>query len=561
MTLSFRKNTNSDGNADIPSKSGELPEMRARWEKETLEPLLAHHVERRTAFLTDSGREIPRVVTPSDLTTPGSFDDSSVMRGIHSRLDHKGFWKPFQFTGAGLANEVNQSLHRALSQGQTEFPLCFDGPTIEGIDSDEASAERRVGLQGVAIDTLADMEDLLEHFPLDQICLWVPMGSSGLILWAMMLVTADRQGVAWSQSKGILEDDQLSKWMVETDSGFSSPSLLRITGDAFAFAEREVPGWARLSIGAHHVRGAGGNASQEIAFAVCAGLAYLENMISRGISMEAVLSRLSGLFDVQTDFFEEIAKLRAFRRIWAHEMRKRHGPLDEVSLQMSVHCRSAASSLSTRESENNMVRVSWQVLTAALGGAESIYAHAMDEIEGNASDEASEFALRTQQVIAHESGIGDVIDAFGGSYYLEWLTEQIEQEASMHIRAVEYVGGLYTETGRKYLLGEVQKSKENLEHALESGEKVVIGVNKYADTSEQVDSDSTQTDIRERQRARLAAQRERRDEGALQVALGQIRKAAETGENLMPSILECVRASGTLGEMVRVMQSALEPKE
>ncbi|MEE9256855.1 MAG: methylmalonyl-CoA mutase family protein, partial [bacterium] len=478
-------------------------------------------------------------------------------RGLRSRLSEEGFWSPLYFSGSGLAEDANKVLRRVLSRGQTDIPLYFDAPTLEGIDSDDPEAEGRVGGGGVAIDTLADMEALLRDVPLDEVRLRIPVGGPALILWAMVLTAAERRGISWDRISGVLQDDGPGEWLADSGGRLPRPGLLRIAGDAVAFAEREAPGWCALSIGAYRVREAGGDASQEIAFAVCAGLACVEEMGSRGTAEEDFAPRLGFVFDIHADFFEEIAKMRAARRIWAREMRERHGPSDAEALKMRLHCRSAASSLLPRQPENNMARVTWQVLAAALGGAESVYTHAMDEAGGSPSEEAAGIALRTQQVIANESGVADIIDAFGGSYYLEWLTARIESEAMAHIRAAQDAGGLRAAAAGEYFRAEIGRSRERLERELASGAKVVVGVNKYAD--ENSPAPSSAGEMGRRQRESLSVARAGREEAACRDALERLRGAAAGGENLMPSLLDGVRASATVGEMGRVLREELAP--
>ncbi len=560
MTSSSQENQPSADGAGRPVAPPEAPEMRPRWEEETLGPLLGKRAERRPAFESESGREIPRVVSArdlagqdygTDLASPGAYPFT---RGIRSRLSETGFWSTLNFSGSGLAEDANKVLRRLVSRGQTDIPLYFDAATLEGIGSGDPEAEGRTGLGGVAIDTLADMEALLGGVPLEQVRLRVPAGGAAVTLWAMILAVAERRGIAWDRIGGILEAD-------DTGGAIPWPALLRITADAAAFAEREAPGWRELAIGACRVREAGGGASHEIAFAVCAGLACVEEMNSRGVVAEVFASRLSFVFDVQTDFFEEIAKMRAARSIWAREMRERWGPLDESAIQMRIHCQSAESSLSTRQPENNIVRVAWQVLAAALGGAESVYARALDEASGDPSEEAADIALRTQQVIAHESGVADTLDAFGGSYYLEWLTSRIEGEAMGHIRAARGSGGLCEDGAGEYFRREIEKSREHLERELASGGRVVVGENKYADEDSPPSSAFDAGEVARRQREKLAAACTGRDEDACRDALGRLRGVVAGGGNIMPLLLDCVRAFASAGEIGRVLREELALRE
>jgi methylmalonyl-CoA mutase N-terminal domain/subunit len=513
-------------------------------------------------FTTISGYPVKDLYTPEDLAgfnpkqelgAPGEFPYT---RGVHRNMYRGRLWTMRQFAGFGTAEDTNQRFKYLLDEGQTGLSVAFDYPTLFGYDSDNPLSQGEVGRCGVAIDSLADMEILFDGIRLDQVTTSMTTNAPASMIWSMYLVTAEKQGVDWNLLSGTIQNDVLKEYIAQKTYIFPPRPAMRIVTDIIAFATRHVPRWNTISISGYHIREAGSTAIQELAFTLRDGIEYVEHCIRAGLRVDDFAPRLSFFFDIHNDFFEEIAKLRAARRIWARVMRDRFHAKDLRSQLCRIHSQTAGVSLTAQQPYNNVVRVALQALAAVLGGTQSLHTNSLDETLGLPTREAARLALRTQQIIAHESGVPHTIDPLGGSYFVERLTNELEEACLEYFNRIDALGGMIEAIERGFPQREIQEASYQLAKAMEHKEKIIVGVNRFAREEEApVDILAIGDQVSVRQCAKLERLRATRDNARVQNSLAALRQAAEGSENLMPFILECVRAYATLGEMCDTLRS------
>lgn len=542
-------------------KLAELREALERWEETTLSQSLARLPERAPRFTTISGRPVQRVYTPldvagqdyrRDLGLPGEYPFT---RGIHATGYRARPWTMRMFAGYGTAEETNARYHYLLSQGNMGLSVAFDLPTLMGYDTDAPEALGEFGKCGVAVSSARDMMRLFDGIPLGEVSTSMTINSPAAVLWAFYIVTAERQGVAPAALRGTLQNDILKEYQAQKEYVFPPEPSMRLVTDTIEYGTRYLPQWNTISISGYHIREAGSTAAQELAFTLANGMEYVRWALRRGLEIDRFAPRLSFFFNVHSDFFEEIAKLRAARRIWAREMRETFGARDPRSWLMRFHTQTAGVSLTAQQPEVNLIRVAIQALAAVLGGAQSLHTNSMDEALALPSEHAVTLALRTQQVIAHETGVANTLDPLGGSYFLERLTDEIEEEAYAYFRRIEDFGGVIPAIEAGFFQQEIADSAARFQAEVEAGERQIVGVNAYA-SDEPLRIPLLEMDPQgyERQVARLAALRASRDAGAVERTLDALRAAARSDANLMPCILDAARADATLQEIMDVLR-------
>ena len=512
--------------------------------------------ERRPRFETLSGIEVKRYYGPEDVPDAGSDRRLGApgqwpfTRGIHDTMYRGRLWTMRQFAGFGTAEQTNQRFKYLLKEGQTGLSVAFDFPTLLGYDSDHPMSEGEVGKLGVAIDTLADMEILFDGIPLDQVSTSMTINGPAAMIFAMYLAAAEKQGVAFDRLRGTIQNDILKEYIAQNTYIFPPRPSMRIITDIFAFCADHVPQWNTVSISGYHIREAGSTAVQELAFTLANGFEYVRAGIEAGLDVDRFAPRLSFFFNVHNDFFEEIAKLRAARRIWATEMRERFGAKDPRSWKMRFHCQTAGCTLTAQQPEINIVRVTLQALAAVLGGTQSLHTNSFDEALALPTEKAVRIALRTQQIIAEESGVTHTVDPLGGSYYVEWLTDEMERRAREYFRRIEDLGGVIPAIEAGFFQKEIADASYRYQQQVEAGDITVVGVNKYVlEDEEQPEILRVPDEVQQRQIQRLKDIRRTRDNRRVLQALRDLKAAARSGENLMPRLLECARSYATLGEM------------
>ena len=540
---------------------GKTGTPRKNWEERTLKGALARGGERREHFATTSGIEVDRLYDPDNLENfdytrqlgyPGQYPFT---RGVQPTMYRGRLWTMRQYAGFGTAEESNRRYRYLLEQGQTGLSVAFDLPTQMGRDADHHLARGEVGRVGVAIGSFDDMATLLGGLPLDKISTSMTINATASILLALYLVVAEKQGIGWKKLNGTIQNDILKEYVARGTYIYPPRPSMRIITDIFSFATREVPNWNTISISGYHIREAGSTAVQELAFTLADGIAYVEAAIQAGLDVDAFASRLSFFFNVHNNFFEEIAKYRAARRMWARIVKERFGAKDERSMMMRFHTQTAGATLTAQQVDNNVVRVTMQALAAVLGGTQSLHTNSKDEALALPSEAAALLALRTQQIIACESGVTDTTDPLAGSYYIENLTNEIERRATDYLARIDEMGGAVAAIERGYMQREIQNAAFLYQREIETRERIIVGVNEYTS------GDSTPSDIlkvnpelEEKQRMRLAKVRAERDQAAASKALARVEVAARDGSNLMPPIIDAVRAYGTLGEIADAMR-------
>ncbi len=481
------------------------------------------------------------------MTEPGQFPYT---RGIHESMYRGKLWTMRQFSGFATAEETNARYRYLLQQGQAGLSVAFDLPTLMGFDSDHASSRGEVGKCGVAISSLADMETLFQGIPLADVTVSMTINSPASIIWAMYLVVAEQQGVDWSRVSGTLQNDILKEYIAQKEYIYPPRPSMRLVTDSIEFATRHVPRFNPVSISGYHIREAGSTAVQELAFTLRDGIEYVDWAIQRGLPVDSFAPRLSFFFNAHNNFFEEIAKYRAARKIWAGLMRDRYGARDERSMKLRFHAQTAGCSLTWQQPQNNIVRTALQALAAVLGGCQSLHTNSLDEAYALPSEHAVTIALRTQQVLAHEIGITSVPDPFGGSYYLEQLTLDVEKAANDYIRDIDAMGGMIVAIERGYPQTEIANASFEFQQSVERGESVIVGVNKFTEQESQpIELLQIDKTVEQRQRERLCEVKAKRSAGEVARTLGALRGAAEGAQNTMPYILDAVRAYATVGEI------------
>jgi len=546
---------------DRKDQDRKLDEARRRWRTDTLAAALKRGKERRERFETSSGIEIKDTYDPADpdgwdyLTDLGFPGEFPFTRGVQPTMYRGRMWTMRQYAGFGDAEESNRRYRYLFEQGQTGLSVAFDLPTQMGRDADHQLARGEVGRVGVSIGSIADMETLLDGLPLDRISTSMTINATASILLALYLVAAERRGISWDKLNGTIQNDILKEYVARGTYIYPPRGSMRIITDIFSFAAREVPNWNTISISGYHIREAGSTAAQELAFTIADGIAYVDAAIKAGLEVDKFASRLSFFLNVHNNFFEEIAKFRAARRLWAHIMKERFGARDDRSMMMRFHAQTAGSSLTAQQVDNNVVRVTLQALAAVLGGAQSLHTNARDEALALPTEQSALLALRTQQVIAYESDAADTVDPIGGSYYVETLTRELESRAREYIARIDDLGGAVAAIERGFMQREIQNAAYAYQREIETGKRIIVGVNRFT-TSDDPPAKLLQVDpaIEERQRRRLAEVRATRDAAAATAALATVESAARDDVNLMPPIIDAVRAHATLGEIADAMR-------
>jgi len=532
------------------------------WERETLQPLLEKHPERKSNFQTVSLEETNRLYSPADvepldferdISFPGNFPYT---RGIHPTGYRGKLWTVRQFAGFSTPEETNARFKYLLAQGQNGLSVAYDLPTLMGYDADSPLSEGEVGKCGVAVSSLADMEALFNEIPLEHVTVSQTINAPASVLLAMYLVVAEKQGADWKKISGTLQNDILKEYIAQKEWIYPIRPAMKLVVDTFEFCTQHVPRYNPVSVSGYHIREAGATAIQELAFTLRDGLEYVEWGVRAGLELDAFVPRMSFFFNAHNDFFEEVAKYRAARRIWAREMRDRFGSTNERTLKLRFHTQTAGVSLTVQQPLNNIVRVAIQALAGVLGGTQSLHTDAYDEALALPTDRAALIALRTQQIIAEETGVANTVDPLGGSYYVESLTQKMEERALDYFRRIDAMGGMVEAIEKGFPQREIQDSAYQYQKAVERGEQVIVGVNKYAmeDESAEVQTLVIDESVREHQVERLQQTRDLRDAGAVSNALDKLRRAAQVSENTMPATIEAVRAYATLGEICSALR-------
>jgi methylmalonyl-CoA mutase N-terminal domain/subunit len=508
----------------------------------------------RGAFVTSSGFPVEPVYGPWDapdaterLGMPGEYPFT---RGIHPSMYRTRLWTMRQYAGFSTAAESNRRYRYLLEQGQTGLSVAFDLPTQIGYDSDDPMARGEVGRVGVAIDTVEDMETLLAGIPLAEVSVSMTINATAPVLLAMLLTVARRRGVEWERLSGTVQNDILKEYIARGTYRFPPRPSMRLITDLFAFCGREVPRWNTISISGYHIREAGSTAVQEVAFTLANAREYVRAALAAGLAIDEIGPRLSFFFNAHNDFLEEVAKFRAARRMWARMMREEFGATDPRSWLLRFHTQTAGSALTAQQPENNVVRVTIQAMAAVAGGTQSLHTNAMDEALSLPTEGAVRVALRTQQILAHESGLADVADPLGGAWVVEAWTDRIEREAGAYIERIEGLGGALAAIERGFQQREIHESAYRTQRAVESGERVVVGVNRFrVDREEPIPSFRVDEAAQQGQVERLTAVRQRRDGARVRRALASVEAVAHGSDNLMPVLVEAVDASASLGEI------------
>jgi methylmalonyl-CoA mutase N-terminal domain/subunit len=561
-----------------------ITKLKNEWEQTTLKKTLARFPERRESFETTSGIPVKRVYTPDDvradyirdLAFPGQYPFT---RAVQPTMYRGRLWTMRQYAGYATAEESNQRYKYLLEQGQTGLSVAFDLPTQIGYDSDYELAEGEVGKVGVAISSLEDMETLFDGIPLDKVSTSMTINAPAAILLAMYIAVAKKQGVEMSRLRGTIQNDILKEYVARGTYIFPPAPSMRLITDTFRYCKDNLPLWNSISISGYHIREAGSTAVQEVAFTLANAIAYVQAAIDVGLDVDDFAPRLSFFFGAHNDLFEEAAKFRAARRLWARIMKDRFGAQTPHSWKMRFHTQTAGCTLTAQQPDNNVVRVTLQALAAVLGGTQSLHTNSRDEALSLPTEDSVRIALRTQQIIAHESGVADTIDPLAGSYFVEHLTDEIEKRAQEYIEKIDAIGGALTAIENGYIQREIQESAYRYQRAVDQKEQIVVGVNEFT-VSETTSLRLLKVDpaVRERQMARLAALKQRRDNGKVKNLLGKLEQTAlrqpfdgaqaraqdiatgacpELGrrdENLLPVILECVESYATLGEICGVLR-------
>jgi len=528
-----------------------------RWEQETLAPVLRGRPERKKKFESVSLEEMNRLYTPADTASIDFENDTSFpgefpyTRGIHPTGYRGKLWTMRQFAGFGTPEETNARFKYLTSQGQTGLSVAYDLPTLMGYDADSILSEGEVGKCGVAVSSLADMEVLFDGIPLEEVTVSQTINAPASVLLAMYLVVAEKQGADWRKISGTLQNDILKEYIAQKEWIYPIRPAMKLVTDTFEFCTRNVPRYNPISVSGYHIREAGSTAAQELAFTLRDGIEYVQWGVEAGLDVDEFVPRVSFFFNAHNDFFEEIAKYRAARRIWARTMRERFNAKSEKTLQLRFHTQTAGVSLTVQQPLNNIVRVAIQALAGVLGGTNSLHTDAYDEALSLPTDRAALIALRTQQIIAEETGVVNTIDPLGGAYFLEALTKRMEDEALDYFAKIDAMGGMVEAIEKGFPQREIQESAYQYQKAVERGEQIIVGVNKYRMQSEasEIPVLVIAEGVRDQQVERLEKTRAQRDAGAVANTLDKLKLAAQANDNTMPATIEAVRAYATLGEI------------
>ena len=538
-----------------------LKKRRRQWEESVLEEALTRHPERMEHFMTTSSATVERLYTPldvadqdyeRDLGFPGEYPFT---RGVHATMHRGRLWTMRMFAGFGTAEETNARYKYLLEHGETGLSVAFDMPTLYGYDSDAPEALGEFGKCGVAVSSLADMEILFDGIPVDEVTTSMTINSPAAVIWAMYIVMAEKRGIPVEALGGTIQNDILKEFVAQKEFIFPPKPSMRLVVDTFEFGSQYLPRWNTISISGYHIREAGSTAAQELAFTLANGLEYVRWGIDRGLDLDEFAPRLSFFFNSHNDFFEEICKFRAARRIWAREMRETFGAKDPRSWLLRFHTQTAGCSLTAQQPENNIVRTAWQALAAVLGGTQSLHTNSMDEALALPSEYAVKVALRTQQLIAHESGVTNTVDPLAGSYFVEAMTKRMEQETYETFRQIEALGGVIPAIEKGFFQREIAEAAYRYQMEIDTHQRTIVGINEFTeDAPIRIPLLEMDPQGYKRQVARLERVRRERDNERVGSALEALRQAAKGTENTMPTILDCVRAYATLGEIMGVFR-------
>lgn len=546
-----------DKNMFVSEKLESIREENKRWQEE----VYGNAKERDVSFETISGKPIEPLYTPEDIKDTDYEEDLGwpgcypFTRGVQPNMYRGRIWTMRQFAGFGTARESNERYRYLLEQGQTGLSVAFDMPTIMGHDSDSYMSTGEVGRLGVAIDTLADMETLFDQIPLDKVSTSMTINGPAAILYAMYIATGEKQGVPKEQLRGTIQNDILKEYIAQKSWIFPPEPSMRIITDIFDYSAKNVPKWNTVSISGYHIREAGSTAAQELAFTLADGFAYVEAGIERGLDVDDFAPRLSFFFNAHNDFFEEICKYRAARRIWAKRMKEKYGAKDQRSLMLRFHTQTAGVSLTAQQPENNIIRTAYQAMSAVLGGTQSLHTNSMDETLSLPTEKAVKIALRTQQILAYESGVTNTIDPLAGSYFVESLTNKLEQDAEEYFEKIDSLGGVIPAIEKNFFQQEITDAAYRQQEQLENKERITVGVNEFIEEEDMnIDLFKVDPKVEENQKASLQRIREERDNEEVQNTLEALKETAKTDENLMPKILDCVKAYCSEGEIVSALK-------
>lgn len=535
-----------------------LKKSREAWQKKQVEGARL----RRQKFLNLSGYETRHLYDPADsaerdyekeVGLPGEYP---YRRGVHATMHRSRLWTMRLFAGFATPSETNERFRKLLSEGQGGLSVAFDMPTLMGYDSDHPRSLGEVGKCGVAVDTLADMEILFDQIPLDKVSTSMTINGPAAILLAMYLVVAEKQGVDWKDVRGTLQNDILKEYIAQKEFLYPPEPSMKLVVDTVEFCTQRVPQWNTISISGYHIREAGASALQELAFTLYDGISYVRACVERGLDVDEFAPRLSFFFDCHNNFFEEIAKLRAARVIWAKVMKEWFNAKDPRSWKLRFHTQTAGVSLTAQQPENNIVRTAYQAMAAVLGGTQSLHTNAMDETWALPTEKSAEIALRTQQVLAYETGVADVVDPLAGSYYVEDMTDWMEKKCFEYFEKIEKEGGIYKGIESGFFQRELARTAYDYAQKLEEQDEIIVGVNKFVNKDEKLDIPILKIgqDAEKKQVDALTRVRAERDQAKVDSALERLKQAATEDKNLMPELLDCVRVYATVGEMVDVLK-------
>jgi methylmalonyl-CoA mutase N-terminal domain/subunit len=547
---------------DRETVSSTLQEARKRWDSKTLKQILETLPEVGAPFTTVSMRPVDRLYSPVELS-PFDYErdlgfpgEPPYTRGIHATGYRGKLWTMRQFAGFGTPEQTNQRFKYLLLQGQTGLSVAFDLPTLMGYDSDHAVSEGEVGKCGVSISSLADMETLFEGIPIADVTTSMTINAPAHVIFAMYLAVARKQGADWKKISGTIQNDILKEYIAQKEWIYPPRPSMRLITDGFKFCAEAVPRWNSISISGYHIREAGATATQELAFTLRDGIEYVQAAMDAGMNVDEFAPRLSFFFNAHNDFFEEIAKFRAARKIWYRTMKDRFGAKDSGSLLMRTHAQTSGVTLTAQQPYNNVVRVAIQALAAVLGGTQSLHTNSLDETLALPSEQAVTIALRTQQIIAHESGVANTIDPLGGSYFLERLTLDMEKECYDYFEKIDAMGGMVAAIEHGFPQREIQESAYQYQKAVERKDKVIVGVNEFvANNDHPINVLYIDHTVAEHQCQKLKELRKSRSNDFVQRTLKALRQAAQGNENLMPRLVDCVEAYATLGEICEELKT------
>ncbi len=535
----------------------EVKKRKKEWQKQADMDKL-----RPVKFTTVSAEPIEMLYTPDDVENvdfqndigfPGEFPYT---RGIHHTMYRGKLWTMRQFAGFGTPEDSNKRYHYLLENGQTGLSVAFDLPTLMGRDADDPLSEGEVGVCGVSVSSLADMEILFKEIPLDKVSTSMTINAPAAMLQAFYIAVAEKQGVKPNKLRGTIQNDILKEYIAQKEWIYPPVPSMRIITDMFAYTVKEMPKWNPISISGYHIREAGSTAAQELAFTLADGFAYVEAGIAAGLNIDEFVPQLSFFFNSHLDFFEEIAKYRAARRIWAKRMRYKYGAKNPRTLALRFHTQTAGCSLTAQQPENNIVRTAYQALAAVLGGTQSLHTNSMDETLALPSEKAVTIALRTQQILAYETGVANTIDPLAGSYFVENLTNKMEEETERYFEKIDSLGGVISAIEQGFFQREIADAAYSYQRELDRKEKIIVGVNEYVQENEQIEIPLLEIskDVETKQRQRTADVRAQRSKAEAERAISELRQAAEDGSNLMPKLLQATRSYVTLGEMCETLK-------